>query len=388
LENISDLREELSEVKEQIPVDAEPPDVGQETVTQEFIIDGATVNPEGVLAWARFSNGTEQLVPTEYISVDASPGTVIGAGETVVAIEDYPIGNTSASAVQFRVDLATSEGVTSDTSPVADNPQVDSDAPGLQAIDMSTLVPGPDESVSAELLPEDAARFRNVTGATVFGPDGTVLNSTISDGDTVRFDTAGAGVYNVQTRYADTESNTYEVPVTVQASSTSRTTGPTIRLAAGPAAGRYAVVGDGLVSGDVYTEATRGELGVTATVSDGAPSTIHLWAQEVDIPPSGSLTFETVDTSGQAVDEGISVIMHAPSLPEDALVWVETESGNLEPLPEDGNQYGSETLQENQTLYQVRATSGSVTVQQSANPGWIERIQYSVETALNGLPFL
>jgi hypothetical protein len=238
------------------------------------------------------------------------------------------------------------------------------------------------------LLPEDAARFRNVTGASVFGPDGVVLNSTTSAGDTVRFDTTGAGVYTIQTRYADTESNTYEVPIEVKAASKSRTSGPTIRLAAGPAAGRYAVVGDGFSSGDVYTEASRAELGVTATVDDGAPSTIHLWAQEIDIPSSGSLSFQTLAESGQPIDDDVSVIMHAPSLPNDALVWVEAEDGNLEPLPKDGNQYGSVSIQSNQTLYQVRAHNGGVTVHQSAHPDLFERVHYRLETALNGLPFL
>lgn len=393
-ERLSIMRQELTELRGQLTVEPGDGSVSDGTVSRTFVVDGAAIPEDGVAVFADYSNGTSTLVDDEYLTVDQSATAgVAGSGQTEIRITDYPLGDTDPAAVQFRVDVASEDGVGSGVTEPITNPAVDADPPGLEHVDFSSLHPGPSEQTSLRVVGEDEGTFARVTSATVVAPDGSTIDSSVSNGETIAFETAGEGTHVVRTTFEDTSGNTYTTPLRVVASNRSYNMPATMRVSSAPAGGTFALTGDGLAGGKVVTDQTRSNVDLTARLdakSNGdpeIPDRLKVWTSSMHLPAKSDITVRTVDETGQSVDERIPVKIHTANLPEDGYMYRQS-GGDWEPFTKTGSQWGSwETTSGQTVINTVTDADGQISIRRSADPGLREQIWYRIQTSLNSLPF-
>lgn len=384
-ERVQSMQQAVTELQGQLDAQPTETDIAEDTISQTFVVDSA-VPPDAVTVYADYSNGTSQLISDEYLTVDQSLATNVGLGETEIRIEEYPIGETDPAAVQFRLQVANSDGVGGTVTDPISNPQVGANPPGLEHIAVSSLYPSPNEGVTVDVAPEDDAPFGRVAGGTVIGPDGSTISTNVS-GDEISFDTAGQGRHVVKVRYEDTNGNTFVTPIRVVAGNRSLDMPATLRVESAPAGGTFALVGDGLEGGDVITNDARSEVSLTARVPpDGeTPDRIKVWASGLQVPTEADVGLSTVDTSGQSIGERVPTTMHLPSVPDEGLLYRQG-GGEFEPFPPEGSQYGTWTRDADQaTIRTVTSESGTVNIRRDAAPSFIEELWYDTQTAFNDL---
>jgi hypothetical protein len=379
-QNITDLQTTIEQLEQEVAVQPEQPEVGQETVSQTFQIDGVSVPEDGVIVYSDFSNGTTDVVDDQYVTVD---GGATPAGGTEVRVEDYPLGD--ASSAQLRVQVASSEGTGTAESPVIDNPTVDGSPPGLEHVDVSSLAPAPGEQVKLTVAPADAATFRNVSGVSVIAPDGSTVTASQPDSRTVRFEAQDSGTHTVEVQYDDTDDRTYEVPVTVTAAADRTNLPPTIRAESAPAAGTYALTGAGLDGGAVTREPQAGRTTVTAR-ADEPPGRLVAYVQAVPTSGDHTVRVQVTDPNGQAVSQRTATRIHMDRLPDGGLLYVSAPDGDLVPLEQDGG-YGSWENTDGQLVIQTATDdSGTVEVRRIGDPSLLQRVNYWIDQALLRVP--
>jgi len=134
-ERVTALEQALQEQRDSIPDDGTDTSTSEDTVSAVARFAGE-LTKEQVSVIAHYSNGTSKPVSDEYLRVDQSAGTIAGVGSTAVHVEDYPAGD--AASVQFEWLTARENGVGRATARV-DNPLVNSEAPAIDSVRVSTL---------------------------------------------------------------------------------------------------------------------------------------------------------------------------------------------------------------------------------------------------------
>ncbi len=382
---IGDLRRSLSELRDTIA--SEPPEVVEQdseerTVSVRFPFE-TDLSMEDVAVSARYSNGTVRPVDRSYLSIDGS--LLPGATEAVV-ISEYPLGD--AASVSFQVDVARPNGLATASKRV-DNQAVDGAVSPLDSIALSTLRPGPDETVTAELHPEDSTEYRNITGIEVYGPSGASVTAHVTGAREVNWTTAGAGDYLVRITYVNPGGQSGVVSFGVEAGDQGLAMPAGVRVGSGPAAGTYALVGDALESGDVDVAEGGGAVDITAVVAEDAdvPTKLHVYATGAEMDPDATVSIDVVRGSDRAgISRHVRIIAHLQAVPDDALL-----RRNGEPLPRGESTAGTvEARSDSLVVTSYTDDGASLDIQTNSNPSVIDRAWWTVQyrTPDFDVPFL
>lgn len=373
-QRVQALQQSMTELQSTIESGDPSVSTGKETVSLSFPFD-TNLDPSNVAVRVHFNNGTSTVLSTDsqYVSIDSR-----SLRGDVVRITDYPLGQGDGEVANFEVDIATSEG-TGGASETVTNPTFSGSIPSLSAVEFSTLKPGPSEEVSVEIHPEDSAKYQSLVSTTVYGPQGSQLPTSNITNDEFTFTTAGAGVHRVELTFTNSGGIEFTEVVHVQTGQTSEDWPASIRTKSGPT-GVYALVGDGLDSGRVNVKEGGSKIDVAAIIpqSADAPSSLHVYTQGLETASASTTQVSVLrGDREEAVKKHVPVTVHGPAIGENALVYRDGE-----PLPRgEGNQYGRVEAEGNQTVIETITTDeGTVSIRVSADPGFVERARYWVDT--------
>lgn len=383
-------------------------------ITQSFAWGGDIPSEDNVEVLARYANGTRVPVDDSYWSVNER----IGQGDEVV-IEDYPLYE-DEPAVTFEVRVVglespidgpdlpdgpsgpddggdTDPSTGTDTPaptvepPSGDRPTVGDGRdtvvnptvgriPALEAVQVSSLSPGPSETVTLTVRPEEASPYGSLEQAYLVAPNGTQLNRTSQiSGESVSVQTQGAGTHVAKLVFSDDSGNRYTEFVRLQAAATTQAPDPSVRIKESMF-GTYAVVGNGLQSGSVDTSGSS--VSVAAVVADGQPTpdAIHAHVQQAITGDQQDITVRVLQgTSEQSVREPVTVYVHTTPLSEDTILYREGD----QPITRDGTQFGKRLAADTatgSTLQTYTGDDGAVEVTVNQNPSFIESTLFTVRT--------
>lgn len=367
---IQKLQQAISELR--ATIDADDPEVdvneGVISVSQEFKTD---LNPEDVTALIHFSNGTTKSLNTTsaYLSVNSKVG-----GDEVV-LSEYPLGDAATARVQFLV--ANEDGIGKGGTTVK-NPAFKGEVPAVQAIDFSSLSPGPQENVSIRIRPRDSAKFGTVKNVTAYGPKGNEVPAVITGRETVAVETDGAGAYSLRVTVTNPAGKEFVITPRFLAGETDYSLPPGLRVVESPL-GTYAVVGEGLSNGRVKMENGGSRLILTATQEAGARvGQLETYTTGVSTPPSTELVLRVEHQNGSLVQRHVKTTVHMQSISDSGIAWRFND-----PLPEDGAVYGKATTKGGQTKIETYTNeNGELAITTNSDPGIVERIEYEVKTIL------
>lgn len=348
-------------------------DPSQNTVSLGFPFD-TELTPENVIVTAHFSNGTSEVLPVhgEHVEIDKRAGR----GD-VVRIVDYPLGSGDAAVADFEVDVVSDQGNTGTAKKAVTNPTFSGTVGKLDAISLSTLRPGPNDTVNMTVHPADGVTVDNVTDVTVFGPNGEVSNVDLNGPREAAFKTNGEGQYHVRVKYEDNAGNPWEVTYRVEAGEWDTVLPPEIRTVRSPQ-GRYALVGDGLANGEVDISEGGQAATLVAQLDRGqdVPSTIRVHTAGLDLEPDQIVEVRVVEGPDRAaISERVTIDLHAQRVPEDGLVWV-----NGDPAPRDGQSGVVQMRTQSNGTRAVfpTAPSGVGTYRVNAAPSFFEQLTHTV----------
>jgi len=366
-------------ILDQIP-ESSTPDTnasdGKDTVSVRFPFE-TELSPEFVAVFATHSNGSEVPVGPQYWGIQKRAGQ----GDVVV-VDNYPLGD--AQSVEFRVDVAKPDGFGSATKTV-ENPTFDGTDVPLDALRFDTLRPDVNETVGITVRPTDPANFKNVTGISVTLPNGTTISGSVTGSRTAEFTTRAAGSHHVEISYQNPAGDEFTVATGIEAASNPPAFPAGLRIASGPAAGTFAIVGDGLRGGAVDVRSGGSVVDVTATLEQGSdlPEELHVYT-------TGASLSSTVDLSvrvSQGPDrEGISspvrVVAHLQAVPDGTLL-----RRNGEPLPMSGSDRAE--VQDQPGSLVVKTWSdreATLDLSVNTNPGTLARLGWRFDQLTSSLP--
>jgi len=393
-ERINALQQTITELQSTIDVQQESSETttedGEALLSRTWSVAG-DVDPDGTLIRVHKADGTTDILngSSEYVTVDQG----VTGTSTTISLSEYPLDG--AAAANVVLDVATTgdgvgdPGVGHSEAPVQ-NPTFGGNFPSLEAIRFSSLEPGPDERVTAELQPAEAARFGSLANATVTAPDGTTVatNVTASTNE-FAFTTDGAGAYRVETVFTNPGGQRFTEVQYLSVDSEDTERPPSVRSASGPT-GLYALAGDGLESARIETSAGGAQTTITAILPEGSevPGSVHVYTNGLDLSPDADVTVNVVKgPTERALDRRVNVVLHTPAVSEDAHIRV-----NGAPLPPGAqSSLGSVDARANGTTVDVLTDpSGSVEVRTNNDPGLFDEVNYFLDRQTAGLsiPFL
>lgn len=382
-ERIQSLTESVHSLQSTIQTETKSASTTQSGNASATITFAREIPKGAVSVIAHYPDGTSEVVPGEYISVDQSYNAdPQHQRETTVRIRDFPLDGHAKA--EFKVRVATKQGLGSETVSVT-NPNFDGEIPSLNAVEFSTLNPGPSEGVRVTLHPSSDTKYRKVVDATVYGPDGNTVPVNITGARTLKFSTNGQGVHQARVTFQTTGGHNWTTTIPVAAAKSDYDMPPGIRLHSGPL-GVFALTGDGLEGGNVEVKNGGSDLEVSATVAKGGetPGKVHIYTKTVSLAPDHSVTVRLLDESGAVVSTDAQLILHTQRLPKEAYVRV-----NGHPVPQDEQaKWGRVTTTSNGTRINTLLLDGSSTVSANANPSYWEQAQWFIDTQAPDLPFM
>lgn len=327
------------------------------------------LDPDNVAVVANFpQSGTSEPVPDEYVSVNKRVGQ-----PDVVEVTDFPVPE-DTPMVTFGVTVNGEDGEQLGNAKVpAVNPGFSGKLIDLDSVSVSTLRPGPSESITVRPNPgEDSVRLESVT-ATVDGPSGDVNATPTDDGKAVEFTTDGAGGYFITLEMTDTSGNSWSEGLSVKADGNNTNQPPSVRARDG-FTGTFAVVGDGLRDGSISTEG--GVLRASAVADNGnVPGEVHFYTSQVGNNHLATEVRVLKASSGgtpESVRKHVKVFLHTGTISEDAVIY---RQGN-QAIPERGeNRFGAVTCPTDSdgcTLASYTEANGAATFTINNNPSVVE----------------
>lgn len=351
----------------------EPPTkvIDDDNISLTWAVPDADLTTANVSVIADYSNGTSQVVSDEYIQIDDSM-----VGTDNIRLVDFPLGETDPAQVSFRLQVS-GDDVWGKTRTIIKNPTYNGKVPTLDAISFSTLQPGPGDNVEMTLHAAEDSSFRKLTNVTVYGPDGAELTTgNITNGQTVNFTTAGAGIHRIAFTVEDLDGSKFSDTVRLKAGETDTAMPPTITGHEGPL-GVYAIVGDGLESGRIDIE------------DDGSVTVVGQIGQSADVPSKLSLHLETLSTqpdstknvrlvrgdARESINSHVRVTVHTKALSEKAIIYW----GDSKPVTTDGStRYGDvDKRADGVTIQTYTDKSGELTLRTINAPGLFDRLRYT-----------
>lgn len=379
------LEQDIQELENSIEAGDGSSEITNQTLSarQEF---GTQLDSENVQVLVHYTNGTSETVPTssEYVSISDNL-----LGGSTIHLEDYPVGDAPAATAHFRI--VTEDGM-GESRQNARNPDFAGEIPELDAVDLTSMNPGPDETVRVRAHPNPTAAFGGVEDVMVHGPDGTKLNSSMTDTDGAEFKTAGEGVHHVALTYSNLDGDNFTTTFRVMAADENRNMPASVRVKQSPV-GTYALTGDKLSGGDASVSNGGSTVNVAGRIAqeDSAPGTVHVHTHGLSLAPDARTHVSVLrGDNGQTVSKNVRVVMHTPELSDEAIVYREGTDGlvfDKASIDGDGSQYGTVTKrQQNATIRTYTNDDGRVTVQTIESPGWVERQQHRINGIAQSLP--
>lgn len=372
-ERVDLLQRALTATSDTLPSDNTTVDIGENTATARFTFNDV-LEKENVIGFAHWSNGTTERIANSYITLDGSLGSRVGVGSTTVVIKDYPLGENKPAAVSFEVKVATQDGVGSGRKQVT-NPTFNGETPNIASIKLSSLAPGPDDTVSIRVNPEDDSSFKKITDVEVYGPSGNSLTTAgITNGSATSFTTAGTGVHTVRLHMTTFGGEPFVETFRVHARDKDYPSQPSVQAASGPT-GYYAIVGDRFSTGGISVESGGREITLTGVVSENGsvPNTIHVHTETISTAPDTKTNIRVLrEPNGESVDDYVSVVLHQKEIPDAGIVY--RVGDHKRPLTADRSQYGQVTTNENGTVITSHTQpNGQIEIQSIRSPSIIQQ---------------
>lgn len=375
------LLTELAELEGVVAELRDETNQGDATVTNnvlsgEFPFPG-DVEEDSIDARVQFADGTTRTVPEENINV-RSDGFGPFSTETVV-IDDLEVTSDRPNP-QLKVDAVVDDSDIVGAVAESENPAFSGDRIDVSALDVSTLAPEPGETVSVSPRRAESAGAHKVTDATVWGPDGSVIEHNITDdasgvGSAVVFDAQGSGSHTVELVMETAGGVQFVERATIQGRDTSAGVPPTVRMRAG----EPPLAGDRLV--DASVASGDGSTQVTAVVpADREISEVHI--RNGEALDQNTVGVEVVQGANQErVSRFVTVQIHE-SLSEDTLLYA-----NGEPVTRDGETPFGEVY-DGERIEIVTDDTGQAELSLVRDPGVIDRVQHWVSVQTTGLPII
>jgi len=380
---IEEMEQALAEQSSTVDSDGGTSEIANESLDASRVFD-ADLTSDNVMAVVQFANGTSTtLTPdSEYLSIEES---VVG-GDTAT-ISDYPVGDSPVVAVQWRA--VTEEGVAKAVDR-ATNPAFGGNILGLDAIDISTLAPGPSHRVDLELQPSEGAVFGSLQNLTVYGPDNSAIGTTVDGDRDAHFTTAGAGAHRVEAIYSDGDGQNFTTSFRLLAADVDRSMDPGVRVVES-VVGTYALTGDGLDGGRVDVSGGGSTASIEARIpEDGdVPSTLQVYGHGLSLSPQATTNVAILrGDQGRTVSQNVRVVYHGPALGEDGIAWRHA-SGDRQALPTDAGDLGwVEKNATSTTIHTVTGDDGRVGIETNAESGLLERSRHQIDLWLQSVPGL
>lgn len=349
--------------------------VGDSTFSTTWDVDGVdNWNDAELMIRLTWSDGTTTVLNQSDENVTVEESII---GPDTVKLEDHPIGDTDPAAVTARLDVVTQDAKGAGESDAVKNPTWDGELPRLNAVKVSKWYPGSDDSFTVSVDPEDPSRFGDLQRVDVTGPDGSTTTYQPEGGE-VTAQTSGVGNHRVAVVFSAVDSNNTEFTETVQvrADHTSRDRAPSIRAQSG-SVGRYAVVGHGLETGEVESEYGAGNLKLTAVLPQSAdvPDTMKADTTGLSLASDSTTEVRLVRGSNrETVRKHVGLILQAPKVNEDALVW-----RNNDALTRDGSPYGKVVVEDHTTVDTFTTDRASADIRVNADPSVIDRVRHWID---------
>ncbi|NUC74982.1 hypothetical protein HTZ84_22215 [Haloterrigena sp. SYSU A558-1] len=315
------------------------------------------VDPETLAPEIHYPDGSSETVVEEHYHVDE--GGWFSDDELVV--DDAPI---DGEAGEVRVVGAGEDGLLDDRVPIGE-------VGALEAVQFSTLAPGPDERVSV------GVDGREIVGHEVVGPDGAVRVSNLTDGR-VRFDTGGVGVYDLRLTVSG-ETGEYVVRESVRALENPRSEPATVRIGEG-VGGEYAVVGEVLESAEIETERGTTSVMAVAPGDEASIGSLHVKPDAgIDVRDHALEVSVVQGSSERALQTNVEVVVHFDSYGESAVAWRNDDAV----LQGGGTRFGEVTRPNGESDSSTKAiirtytdSDGSVTIRTVEQPNLADRIAH------------
>ncbi|WP_337653228.1 hypothetical protein [Halomontanus rarus] len=375
-----DVRAELEALRASVAaleatIDAGDPsvDVGDGNVSIAFPFEGVALDEADVALLVHTPDGETDTVDPAYWSVES--GGVFG--DDSVVLDEYPFDD--RAGLEFEVVVAgESVGSISERVP---NPAVD--LPTIDAVDFSTLAPGPSERVSVGVDAPAESAFSSVSSVEVFDPQGEAIGATL-EGDRAVFETDGQGVYHVRLALAASDGTEFVVSEKVRAGAQSRSDPATIR-ARSSVAGEHAVVGEVLESASVETDGDR--VSVVGVVGEGTgPGVVHIQPDAVLEGTTHEFEIGLERENGDELRSHVSTAVHLSSFEEgESIAWRNgrafTQSGE--------NRYGEAEFRESGAIVRSYTDEkATVTLEVLEDPGRLDRLWHWMEQRVPGTSVL
>jgi hypothetical protein len=304
----------------------------------------------------------------------------------VIRVSDYPLGD--AAAVSFELDVATAEETASETA-TATNPAFDGTIPSLGYLRVSASEPGVGDSVTVEPgpKPQSAASFGSLQSAQAHAPNGTAINTTVTDGE-VQFNTVAEGSHRVDYTITNAGGREFSETTTVVAGPDTTDRPPTLRAQTG-ALGTYAVATDGLSEAQIETSqaGTRVQADAVIPANSDPPNRLHVHTAGVDAAPTSTTQVRVLrGETREQIRERSTVVLHPPRLTEDALIFV-----NGEPAVQGEGETELVRVSQANGSWSITAptrSDGTLSVETVNDPGFIEATIFSVRTSIPDLPII
>jgi len=367
--DLAAMEQAIAELEGQL--EAEPPtsEIDNGEIFAEFPF-AESLDPDSVTVIANYEDGSSEVVPEEYISVESA--SVLGGDQVVV--EGLEIASDRAVA-DLEVKGVSTEGALGSSRDTITNPAYQGTIPELDAIDVSTLRPGVGESVAVE--PRSSAEgYDGAESVTVYDPTGQTLNVT-QNGERFTWSPNKAGTHTVRLTYTNDIGGQFTETFRLAAEENPSSTPPTVRVTDG-IGGNLLLAGNGLESGSISVNGADAEI-VAQAPSDQSPSSLDIRAQQ--------LTVDSMDISvviggnQQSVDRHVSLRVWANFGVENALVL----RGPSEPITaNEETPFGafetrtSESGAEHQVVETYTDADGTTTVQVKRNPSLLDRASYQI----------
>ncbi|WP_418280819.1 PQQ-binding-like beta-propeller repeat protein [Halorubrum sp. DTA98] len=387
VENASDedLQAQLAAM-EQALADMEQ---GMESGPPNFdIVDGAlsgevpfmdALDEDATAVILHYEDGSSRTLSDDYWSVES--GGLLDDGDTVV-VDEFPVPDDRAVA-DVDVRAVSQAGAIGQGGGSALNPAFEGEIPDVDAIDVSTLRPGVDESVGIVARSSDDS-FGATEGAQVYGPDGSELNVT-QNNERVRFTPETAGTHTVRLTYSNDIGGEFTETFRISAKESPTSNPATLRVTDG-IGGDLVLAGDGLESGSLDMSGDEVDI-VAQAPGDESPSTLDIRAEQLRVD---AMNVNVVQGSDQrSVDRHVSLRVYANFDAENALVH--RDAGQPITASED-TRYGmfetrkSDSGDTHQLVETYTEADGTTTVQVNRNPSIFDRALYQLAIWGVGLP--
>jgi hypothetical protein len=377
-DDLAAMEQAIAELEGQL--EAEPPtsEIDGGELFAEFPF-AESLNPDAVTVIANYEDGSSEIVPDEYISVESA--SVLGGDKVVVDGLKIP---SDRAVADLEVKGVSTEGALGTSRDSVTNPAFQGEIPELDAIDMSTLRPGVGDAVSMTPRSSDEG-YGGAESATVYGPDGQTLNVTQND-ERFRWVPEQTGTHTIRLTYTNDIGGEFTETVRLKAEANPSSSPPTARVTDG-IGGNLVLAGDGLESGSISIDGNEAEL-VAQAPGGESPSTLDIRAEQLTVD---RMDVSVVSGSDQrSVDQHVSLRVHANFGIEDALVL--RQPG--QPITADEQtRFGafetrtSESGTEHQVVETYTEADGTATVQVQRNPSLLDRASYQIALWGIDLPF-